>query len=648
MTTIFDPTQPVLISDQLFYSQLSTQPAKGSLTEVVIRPDSYVCSGSTHIRVVYNNSNQEFGIAVISPNLSSKQKVLLTKVSDSLYKISFSKSGSAAFAAVPLSMGTSITNQDYQSLKNASSVIVVTANLISEQSSVLEKAKETQSSLLRGLVNKKTLVPEVSYQTFSSEAQKSILNSKEEASNSSLGLSSIGKDSHIDDEYLVLLNWLKSFSSSNHNSSLESLNTYKTVLQSSFESWAVWQKTRTNFSGSGHSFSKSSTIKQEEAHSFRFNSGTVIDFYSPSIYTRCEDFTVQGKSYLSITDLNRQVSTYSWRRAQKLSVLQTKIGIDYCTDSLYSYGSDTYRVSSNLLEQANQAKIQVKEELGLLVGQFNSKIDNNWVVRAEMLVWQESEESTYLVSGKNVFISSKGENHITSKGETNLVSGSSMYLSSTTSTSVSSGGVLSLSGSMVHIGMGGFSRPILDLDSKKILGGVNSLTSLGISSLSSTAAMTASGLAINPLSAVSVVTDAAKKIGLSELSSFLPSQTANKELGSIGKSALTSAVSSETLNLTALGLGTVDSKTASQLSFEVAKAAASGDTKALSSKLTANGQKILANKLTALLGFGGVKDAGLPASPTSATVPNPNELADYDESSLPSVSKSVDNGWWLS
>jgi hypothetical protein len=648
MTTIFDPSQPVLLSDKLFYDQLSVQPAKGSLTEVVIRPDSFVCSGSTNLKVVYNNSDQEFGIAVISPNSSSKQNVLLTKISDSLYKVSFRKSGSAAFAAVPISAGNSITSQDYQSLENAGSVVVVTANLVSEQDSVLQKAKKTQSSLLRGLVNKKTVVPEISYQTFSSEAQKSILNSKEEASNSSLGLSSISKDSHIDDEYLVLLNWLKSFSSNNHNSSLECLNTYKTVLQSSFESWALWQKTRTSFSGSGHSFSKSSTIKQEEAHSFRFNSGAVIDFYSPSMYTRCEDFTVQGKSYLSVTDLNRQVSTYSWRRAQKLSVLQTKIDINYCTDSLYSYGNDTYRVSSNLLEQADQAKIQVKEELGLLVGQFNSKINNNWVVRAGKLVWQESEESTYLVSGKNVFISSKGENHITSKGETNLVAGSTMYLSSTTSTSISSGGVLSLSGSMVHIGTGGFSRPILNLDSKKILGGVNSLSSLGISSLSSTAAMTASGLAINPLSAVNVVTKATEQIGLSELSSFLPSETANKELGSVEKSALTSSVSSETLNLKALGLGKVDSNTASKLSFEVAKAAASGDTKELSSKLTANGQKILANKLTALLGSGNLKDAGLPASPTSATVPNPKELANYDESSLPSASNSIDNGWWLS
>lgn len=648
MTTIFDPSQPVLLPDQLLYNQLSLQPAKGSLTEVVISPDSYICSGSTHLKVVYNNSNQEFGIAVISPNLSSKQKVSLTKVNDTMYRVSFSESGSAAFAAVPVSAGTKISIQDYQNLENAGNVVVVTANLVDDQGSILGKAKSTQSSLLRGLVNKKKPLPEVSHQTFSKEAQRSILNSKEEASNSSLGLSSISKDSHIDDEYLVLLDWLKSFSSDDHTSSLESLKSYKTVLQSSFESWALWQKTRTSFSGSGHSFSKSTTIKQDEAYSFRFNSGAVIDFYSPSMYTRCEDFTVQGKNYLSVTDINRQVSTYSWRRAQKLSVLQTKTSIDYCTDSLYSYGNDTYRVSSNLLEQADQAKIQIKEELGLLAGQFNSKVDDNWVVRAGKLVWQESKDSTYLVSDKNIFISSKGENHITSQGETNLVAGSSMYLSSTASTSISSGGILSLSGSMVHIGMGGFSRPVLDLDSKKILGGLNSLSSLGLSSLSSAVSMTASGLTINPLSAVSVVTNAAEQIGLSELSSFLPSGIADKGLGSIGKSALTSAVSKETLNLTGLGLGKVDTKTASKLSSEVAKAVASGDTKSLSSKLTASGQKLLANKLTDLLGSGSAKDAGLPASPTPAAVPNPNELADYDESSLPPASKSVDNGWWLS
>jgi hypothetical protein len=648
MTKVFDPSQPVLLSDQLFFEQISLQSAKGSLAEVVIRPDSYVCSGSTHLRVVYNNSNQEFNIAVISSSLSSTQKVLLTKINDSLYNVSFKESSSAAFAAVPVSSGSRISLQEYQNLNNAGNVIVVTANLVTDQSSILGKAKKTQSNLLSGLVNKKAQTPEVSHQTFSSEAKKSILNSKEEASNSSLGLSLISKDSHIDDEYIVLLDWLKSFSSDKHASSLESLKSYKTVLQSSFESWALWQKTRTSFSGSGHSFSKSTTTKQDEAYSFRFNSGAVIDFFSPSVYTRCEDFSIQGKSYLSVTDLNRQVSTYSWKRAQKLSVLQTKISIDYCTDSLYSYGNDTYRVSSSLLEQADQAKIQVKEELGLLAGQFNSKIENNWVVRAGKLVWQQSSDSTYLVSDKNVFVSSKGENHITSKGETNLVAGSSMYLSSTTSTSVSSGGVLSLSGSMIHIGMGGFGRPILDLDSKKILGGLNSLTSLGISGLSSSAATTASGISINPLSAVSVVTNATKQLGLPELSSFLPSDTAHKALGSIEKSALTSSVTKQTLNLTGLGLGKVDTKTASQLSSQIGKAVASGDLSSLSSKLVASGQKLLANKLTALLGLGKVKDADLPPVPTSSKIPEPNELTDYSESSLPPISKSVDNGWWLS
>lgn len=648
--TTFDPSQPVLLADQLLYSQLSALPAKGSLTEVIIKPDSYVCSGSTHLRVVYKNSNQDFGIALISPNLSSRQRALLTKISDNVYSVSFSESGSAAFAAVPISAGTKLSIQDYKNLESAGSVVVVTANLVTNQAPVLREAKKTQSSLLSSLVDKKTQtpLPEVSHQTFSNEAQRSILNSKEEASTSSLGLSSISKDFHIEDEYTILLDWLKSFSSDNHSTSLESLKSYKTVLQSSFESWALWQKTRTSFSGSGHSFSKSTAIKQDEAYSFRFNSGAVIDFFSPSVYTRCEDFTLQGKSYFSLTDINRQVSTYSWRRAQKLSVLQTKIGIDYCTDSLYSYGNDTYRVSNNLLEQAVKANIQIKEELGLLAGQFNSKVDNNWVVRAGKLVWQESKESTYLVSDKNVFISSKGENHITSKGETNLVAGSSMYLSSTSATSVSSGGILSLDGSMIHIGMGGFSRPVLDLDSKKILGGLNSLTSLGISSLSSAVSMTASGIAINPLSAVSVVTNAAKQIGVSELSNFLPSGVAGIALGSVAKSALTSAISGETLNLSGLGLGKVDPNIASLLSSDVAKAVMSGDFKSLSSKLIASGQKLLANKLTALLGLGGGKDAGLPSSPTPSAVPEPNELADYEESSLPPVSKTVDNGWWVS
>jgi hypothetical protein len=185
--TTFDPSQPVLLTDQLFFSQLSAQPSRGSLTEVTIRPDSYVCSGSTHLRVVYNNSNQDFGIALISLNLSSRQKALLTKISDNVYRVSFSESGSAAFAAVPISAGNKISIQDYKNLESASSVVVVTANLVTNQAPILRKAKQTQSSLLSSLVDKKTQtpIPEVSHQTFSNEAQRSILNSKEEASTSS-------------------------------------------------------------------------------------------------------------------------------------------------------------------------------------------------------------------------------------------------------------------------------------------------------------------------------------------------------------------------------------------------------------------------------------------------------------------------------
>lgn len=511
----------------------------------------------------------------------------------------------------------------------------------------LKVARTNQVNLLKNIVPTTLTVPEVSHEVFEQQAQEKILNAKSEASYSALGVITLSKDFHIDGEFQSLINWLKSFSNDKQQTTLNYLNEYKENLELSFESWATWQKSRTWAYSAGHTYSKSTSVKQDEAHSIRLNSGTVLDFYSPSIYSRCEDFTIQGRSYFLSSDFSRLSSLYSWNRAEKLSVLQTKTGITYATEDLYSYGTNTYRVSSSLLEQAEIAKFQVQGELSLLAGQFNSLIEDNWVVRANKLIWQQSQDSSYLVSNKSVFITAKEENHLSSVGETNIVAGTSMYLSSNSSSNISSKGVLSLSGSVVQIGSGSFSRPILDLDSNKILGGVSSLTSTGISGLSSSGIISAAGISVSSSAITNVATNAIKQAGVSDISDFL-SDSGETNLGSMAKSAISSIVETSTasLDLSSIGLGEVNFSSATNLATEVASSVTNGNFSSLKSKLYQTGQTLIAKNINSLFGSDSSK-ATLPSAPTTETIPEAQELIDYSSISIPDLTTSTSNGWWV-
>ena len=524
--------------------------------------------------------------------------------------------------------------------------VTTTSTTQQELISSLKSARTNQVGLLKSVVPTTQKVPDVSHEVFQNQALESIIGSKSEASYSALGIATLSKDFHVDGEFQALIDWLKSFSSDDHLTTLSYLEKYKQDLELSFESWATWQKSRTWAYGGGHSYTKSTSVRQDEAHSMRFNSGTVLDFYSPSIYSRCEDFTVQGRNYFLSSDIHRRSSLYSWSRAEKLSVSQSKTNINYATTASYNYGANSYRVSNSLLEQADKAKIQVQNELSLLAGQFNSLIEDNWVVRAGKLVWQQSTDSSYLVSNKSVFITAKEENHLSSVGETNMVAGTSMHLSSGLSTNVSSKGVLSLSGSIVRIGSGSFARPVLDLDSNKILGSSSLLTSSGISSLSSNGIISAAGISVSPSSITKVATNAIKQAGISELSSFLP-EGVSTSLGSVAKSALTDIVGKgkSSLDLSDLGLGKVDFGSSSKLATEVASSVVSSDFKPLKKKLYATGQKLIADQIGKLFASNSSKPP-LPSAPTTETVPEAQELIEYSTISLPDLTTSTSNGWW--
>jgi len=656
--TVFDPTTP-LSTTQSEYSQIEQNTGTGALGTTLINADSYSCPGATNINIVYTPGGVNYTIAQVNLGTSDTALATISQSSSTTFAITFSGSGYGAFVAVDPSVSSPISLTDFSNLTSCSNTVVISSSIPTATSSGLQTASSNQSSLLSSLVSNQSVlpsgvggsgtvpaIPNISHSALQQQATQQIVAAKSEAAYSALWVSSLTKDIHISGEYQALLTWLQSFSPS-QTETLGYMTDYSNDVQFSLESWATWQKTRTWAYGSGNHYSKSTSDRHEEAQSYRLNSGTVIDLYAPSVYTRCEDTTIQARNYLLSSDLNRNNSIYSWNRSDKLAVTQSKVGVQYCTSALFAYGSAAYRVSGSLLEQTGQAKLQVTNEYDLVLGQLNATTTSNWVVRSGNLVWQQSTDSTYTVSNKDIFVCSQGENHMSSQGETNIVSGTDLYTSSQGSTHVSAAGQLSLDGSLIQIGMGGFGRPVINLDTNTILGGSNSLSSLGISGASSAGSITSAGVNISPSSAASVGSSAiGMAAGTSAINQYLPSAgSSSSALGSVASASVASATSPTTSqNLTSQGLGNVSFGSSTQLAQQVTSAITSGNTSALTQKLFATGQTALAKSITSL--FTPTTSKTVPAAPTTTTVPTPQSLDDYTLLGLPDFDTTSSNGYW--
>jgi hypothetical protein len=544
-------------------SQLQGLSGKGSLASTVLTSDSFVFPKSTIVRLQNYEANF-FGIklAFIQADeiVSRWRSPTVTKLGSTTglravrkqesYKITFEGKGKAAVVAVFENEKDVLTVAELQMLTNASNVIVLESYSAGEESTPEVVTVNLASELLKSLSKgRKKTRPENTLNNIEKNNIFALANDRANASYGTLFIASYTKDTHLTEEVNSLLTWLSSFS--NSGEVVDQLVSYRNAVQPTLESLAQQQTLRGHMSANGNSFSKSSAEKHEEARSFRFNSGTSIDFYSPLVYTQCEDFTLQGRNLFLLTDLQKRTSQYSWDRVSTLSVLNTKTQVTVATTSSYLYTKTCYRVSERLVEDCKTLKLQATEGIDVIAGKLNAQYNGDFTTRSEGQFLSSSKGDSYLLSGGNVCLAAKDEVQSISDSDTNVLAKRNLFLTGSINTYLSGSAGVHISGSVVYLGSGGsVIKPVLDLDVGKILGDKSQLSELGVVSADGPVTVTAGGLSLASNRVAEIVSNAIQE-GAPDLLKDWTQGKQSDSLGSVLQNALKGLTDDR--NVTALG-----------------------------------------------------------------------------------------------
>ena len=629
MAIEFNPKIPLVNVNQL--QGLS---GRGSLASTLVMADSFVFPKSTIVRVENYEANF-FGIklAFIRPDESDSgwRQPSVTKLSKTIgfeavrkqesYKISFNGKGKAAVVAVFENEKDVLTVVELQRLADASNVIVLESYSAAEESTPEVVSVNLGSELLKSLSKgtRKTKA-ENTRNNIEKNNISALVNDRANASYGTLFIASYTKDTHLTEEVNSLLSWLSSFS--NSGEVVDQLVNYRDAVQPTLESLAQQQALRGRMSASGNSFSKSSAEKHEEAKSFRFNSGTCIDFYSPLIYTQCEDFTLQGRNLFLLTDLQKRTSQYSWDRVGTLSVLNTKTQVTVATTSSYLYTKTCYRVSEKLVEDCQALKLQATEGIDVIAGKLNAQYNGDFTTRSDGQFLSQSKGDSYLLSDGNVCLAAKGEVQSISNSDTNVLAKRNLYLTGSINTYLSGSGGVHISGAVVYLGSGGsVIKPILDLDVGKILGDASQLSELGVVSADGAVTVSPGGLSLAS-SQVAEIASSAIQEGAPDL---LKDWTQGKPSDSLG-SVLQNALKGLTDDSNVTALGALVSKALRDNSVEdLVKDAR----RQISTAAVKELQKVATRELRKL--FGGKKKAKVPPAPEREEIPELPEIKDLEK-----------------
>ena len=466
-------------------------PPSGSSTisKILLTADNPVNVGSTNIKVT-NPYNSDFKLVTVLPEPSLSPFVSITNIStnNSRFLVKVSSSGSFFLAAVPVSVSnSSFSLQEFKSVTDHSQAISITCNLASESSSnspspstssfrnslkFVDKCLETtKSSNPLSTINKDS--PAVSQDTnVTSQKPKviqQILRSNETLSQTITSLATINKDHHFNNEFKALLAWLRSFNSSDHNSTLSSVDSYKTEFEASQTNLSLWQKNTSILPVSHFSYYKTKYTSQSEAYNFRFISKNTHETISPLNLNVCSTFSIIGDDFNSLTNIFRISSKFLWQRSSELSVSQSSNYVNQSSNSIYLCSTNLFvSTKTKTLQQSNSFKLQVDTNYDLIVGQINVDCKTNNTFRVEGQNFNESKGNSYHLA-KNFFIESSEETSLKSKGDTQLYSQAALYISSERELAISSNSITKIDGSSIQIGMGAGARPIIDLDTNSIL-----------------------------------------------------------------------------------------------------------------------------------------------------------------------------------
>lgn len=629
MAIEFNPKIPLVNVNQL--QGLS---GRGSLASILVTSDSFVFPKSTIVRIENYEANF-FGIKLAfiqaDETVSGWKPPTVTKLSNTRgleavrkqesYRITFEGKGKAAVVAVFENQKDVLSVAELQLLTDASNVIVLESYSATEESTpevvTVNLAGELFKSLSKG--SKKTK-PENTRNNIEKNNIFALTNDRANASYGTLFIASYTKDTHLTEEVNSLLTWLSSFS--NSEEVVTQLVNYRDAVQPTLESLALQQTLRGQMSASGNSFSKSSAEKHEEAKSFRFNSGTSIDFYSPLVYTQCDDFTLQGRNLFLLTDLQKRTSQYSWDRVGTLSVLNTKTQVTLATASSYLYTKTCYRVSERLVEDCKTLKLQATEGIDVIAGKLNAQYNGDFTTRSEGQFLSKSKGDSYLLSGGNVCLAAKGEVQSISDGDTNVLAKRNLFLTGSINTYLSGSAGVHISGPVVYLGSGGsVIKPVLDLDVGKILGDVSQLSELGVVSADGAVTVTAGGLSLASNQVAGIASSAIQE-GAPDLLKDWTQGKPSDSLGSVLQNALKGLTDDS--NVTALG-GLVGKALRSNSVEDLVKDAG----RQISTAAVKELKKVATRELRKL--FGGKKKAEVPPAPEREEIPELPEINDLEK-----------------
>lgn len=226
----------------------------------------------------------------------------------------------------------------------------------------------------------------------------------------------------------------------------------------------------------------SSDAHYQEAKSFRYNSSTVWDLYSPQTSINTDQFNSQSKSHNVQTTQAVSTLVNGFTRATNLYAVEA--------DSYYNYATTEYLVGAPVLVQqasknlsyGDYVKIQAGNsdqqrtsdvDVGDNYGQLQLGAINDVVISSENAgVTFISKQHISSISEGDIFFSSKGKGAITSEygfginsgGEVSIGSDISMTLSATAQIAINTEGYLRLDAKYINIGGVGSALQPFNLD----------------------------------------------------------------------------------------------------------------------------------------------------------------------------------------
>lgn len=238
----------------------------------------------------------------------------------------------------------------------------------------------------------------------------------------------------------------------------------------------------TQFSAVGNNSSANSSHEYKEAKSFRTNSATLVDISTPVYTLNANQAVIQGKT------LNKQVfhqqtsCVHNFLRAQETSVLEAQSAYTYTT-SEYFVGSpqilteasrnymfgDYIKIQSGQSNQQKVSDVDVGDDYGGIgMGAWGDIIlassNKNIFLDSKQQINAIAGDKVRFRSGESMALTAQNGIIINAENEVAVNSNGNMVVSSKNFMAFNCDGTMYLDATIVNIGMGGFWKPSINLE----------------------------------------------------------------------------------------------------------------------------------------------------------------------------------------